>query len=98
MDFGAKTLGGGGSQSQISLTSPAGVTHNVNSFSYAGFSGDASVNLAPHMAGSNWTGTTLKLSTVGGVTAGAASIDVRWDTGFGTKYGGPVSGTLGSAP
>jgi hypothetical protein len=92
IDFGAKTLGGG--SSQISLTSPAGVTHNVNSFSYAGLSGDAVVDLASHMAGSNWTGTTLKLVDVGGATAGAATIDVRWDTGFGTKYGGPVSGSL----
>ncbi len=92
IDFGGRTLGGGGSH--IAMTSPANVNHGINSFSYANLTGDAVVNLAPHMAGSTWTGTTLKLVNAGGQAAGAASIDVRWNTGVPPTYGGPVTGPL----
>ncbi len=96
IDFGARTMGGGGAGfSDINLGSPAGATGTINQFSYANLTGDAVVNLAPHISGAGtWTGTTLKLENAGGVAAGAASIDVRWNTGVPPTYGGVVTGPL----
>jgi len=93
INFGAKTLGGG--SSQIQMTSPASYTGSITSQSYAGLTGDAVKSLTVS-GGADWTGTTVKLLTAGGVVAGSASIDVRaQDLSFqSTVYGGPVSGSL----
>jgi hypothetical protein len=91
-------LGGGGSSSQISLESPLSVTGTINQFSYSGYSGTAAIDLSPNITGSEWAGTTLKLTNVGDAPAGAATIDVRYSTIAGQTYGGPLTGPLGSAP
>ena len=95
IDFGAKTIGGGSSNISV-----AGVYNGSDSIllsSYAGLSGDAVTPLSLSAASNNWTGTTLKLLSPGGVTAGAASIDVRVQSTSGSglpQYGGPVGGIL----
>ncbi len=99
INFGAKTLGGSGTSNQITLTSPSGVSGTIISQSYAGLSGDAvkSLSITPLGSG-DFTGTTVKLLTAGGVVAGAASIDVRVIDTSGafptTTFGGPVGGSL----
>jgi hypothetical protein len=93
INFGAKTLGGG--SSHIVLTSPANVTGNLSSVtSYGGLTGNAVTSLS--ISGSdNWSGTTIKLLNSGGVTAGAATLDVRVvPSASPTTYGGAVSGSL----
>jgi len=95
INFGAKTLGGG--TSSISMTSPASISGNIVSLSYASFTGEGAKSLSITSANGNFTGTTVKLLTAGGVTAGAATIDVRgFDTTVGSipTYGGPVTGGL----
>ena len=96
VNFGARTVGGGGSN--VSLTSASGASGTISAFSYAGLGGDAKYTPTIIGASSNWTGTTIKLLNAGGVAAGAASIDVRVVDTFGpnptTTFGGPVSGTL----
>lgn len=93
IDFANKTFGGGGSN--IDLPGVAGVNGSIVSTSYAALTGDAKTSLTMSGAG-DWTGTTLKLINAGGVPAGQASIDVRWQTNTGpvTNYGGPISGPL----
>lgn len=96
VDFGARTLGGG--SSSISTPGASGSSGNIQSFSYAALSGDAKYSPGITSAAGNWTGTTIKLLNTGGVTAGAASIDVRVIDTFGPNpsqtFGGPVTGTL----
>ncbi len=96
IDFGAKTVGGG--SSSISLPAVSGSGSILNQ-SYAGLTGDAVKNLnvsgSGFFSGSGFQ-TQLKLLNAGGVTAGAASIDVRWSTSASGQpiFGGPVSGGL----
>ena len=95
IDFGARTVGGG--SSSLSLPGASGATGNISTLNYAGLTGDA--KFTPSFSGlSNWTGTTIKLLDAGGVTAGAASIDVHVFSTFGpnpnVEFGGPVTGTL----
>lgn len=96
VDFGAKTIGGG--SSTIALPGPAAITGNIATFNYAGLTGDAKYTPTISSPAGVWTGTTIKLLDTGGVTAGAASIDVRVVNTLGpnpsTQYGGPVTGTL----
>lgn len=92
IDFANRTLGGSGST--IVLTSP-GTTGNIGTISYANLTGDAVLNLAPSISGAGtWTGTSLKLENAGGKAAGAASIDVRWNTGIAPDYGGTLTAPL----
>lgn len=94
IDFGARTVGGGGSK--IELGSPVSATGTIGILSYANLSGEATANLAPVISGAGtWTGTSLKLLDSGGVTAGAASLDVRFFDGSTSQtYQGAVSGSL----
>lgn len=93
IDFGAKTIGGG--SSNISVAGVYNGSDNILQSSYAGLSGDAVTALSMPGALNNWTGTTLKLIDTGGVTAGAASIDVRVQSTTGPpQYGGAVTGSL----
>ncbi|UPT73287.1 MAG: hypothetical protein M0D55_15570 [Elusimicrobiota bacterium] len=99
INFAAKTLGGG--SSSISLTSPASVSGSFTTQSYASLTGDAVLDYggagAISSANGNWTGTTIKLLTSGGQTAGAASLDVRvFNTSVGSNptYGGVTAGPL----
>ncbi len=95
IDFGAKTLGGGSS----SISHTLGGSGTIISQSYAGLSGDATKSLTIS-GGGTWNNspnfdTTVKLLNAGGVTAGQASIDVRWQTSSGQPiYGGQISGGL----
>ncbi len=92
IDFGGKQISGG----TIDMTSPASFSGTINSGqSYATLTGDATMSLGV-TGGANWSGTTLKLLNSGGVTAGAASIDVRAISLTATPptYGGAVIGTL----
>jgi hypothetical protein len=91
IDFANKTLGGGSSNITMPSPGPGGAT-TISQFSYASFTGNAVHDLDPQLAG-NWAGTTLKLLDAGGLTAGAASIDVRWNTGIPPDFGGTVYGT-----
>lgn len=94
IDFAARTIGGGGST--IVLGSPANTSGSIGSTSYAGLSGDATLNLQPQVSGAGtWSKVDLKLLDSGGITAGAASIDVRWSSSVGVfpTYGGSVTGT-----
>ena len=93
IDFGAKTIGGG--SSNISLAGVYNGSDNILQSSYAGLTGDAKTALSMPGALNTWTGTTLKLLNTGGVTAGAASIDIRVQSTTGPpQYGGPVTGSL----
>lgn len=99
INFGAKTLGGSGAANQITLTSPSGVSGTITSQSYASLTGDAVKSLSVTPLGSgDFTGTTVKLLTAGGVVAGSASIDVRVIDTSGsfptTTFGGVVGGSL----
>lgn len=94
IDFAARTIGGGGST--ITLGSPANTTGSIGSTSYSSLSGDATLNLQPLISGAGtWSKADLKLLDSGGLTAGAASIDVRWTSSVGVlpTYGGSVTGT-----
>ncbi len=98
IDFGAKTFGGNGSTIMVSQ---AGSPANINSVSYAGFSGDAKHTFSggqiggPGVYTSGAGGTSIKFLDAGGVTGGAVSLDVRWQTNSGQPYfGGEVSGNL----
>ncbi len=96
IDFAAKTVGGG--TSNIAMTNGGG-SGSILSQSYANLTGDAVKNLNVSGSG-NFSGsgfqTVLKLENAGGVTAGAATIDVRWSTSASGQpiFGGPVSGSL----
>lgn len=96
IDFGAKTLGGG--SSNITLTGAYNATSNntIQSLNYSSKTGDAVTSLTLNGgAVHNWSGTSLKLLDTGGVTAGAASIDVRVQSTTGPpQYGGAVTGSL----
>lgn len=95
IDFGAKTVGG--LSSEIKLTAPANFIGTIAApQSYANLTGVATMPLNVS-GGANFTGTTLKLLNMGGVTAGAATVDVRAfnTSASGTTYGGPVTGPLG---
>jgi hypothetical protein len=90
INFAARTLGGG--TSGITLTNPS-TTGNISSLSFASLSGDASTPLSITGFG-NWSGTSVKLLDVGGVTAAAASVDIRFvDTSTSQSYRGEVTGT-----
>jgi len=98
VDFGARTLAGGGSA--ITMTAGGGGinTSSIGSLSYASLSGDALVDLSSVISApaGNFNGTTLKLINSGGVTAGTASLDVRAvnTSSPGTTLGGAVTGSL----
>ncbi|MDD5302876.1 MAG: FecR family protein [Elusimicrobia bacterium] len=97
IDFGAKTVGGG--SSYVQLPGASGADGTIQLSSYAGLTGDA--KYTPSITGTgDFTGTTIKLLNTGGVTAGAASIDVRAVNTFGTNpsttFGGPVTAPLGN--
>lgn len=96
IDFGAKTLGGG--SSNITLTGAYNATSNntIQSLNYSSLTGDAVTSLTLNGGAQHvWSGTTLKLLDTGGVTAGAASIDVRVQSTTGPpQYGGAVTGSL----
>ena len=96
VDFGAKTLGGGASS--ISLPGAAAATGaTISAFSYSSLTGASKTSLSI-VSPANWSGTTLQLLNAGGVTAGAASVDVRVINTLGpnptTTFGGPVAGVL----
>ena len=99
IDFAAKTLGGG--SSSIVLTAPASITGNISSpVSYAGLSGPAVFTFSQpaniSSASGDFTGTSIKLLNSGGVTAGAASVDLKaFNTGSpAVIYGGTVGAPL----
>ncbi|MCM2305329.1 MAG: FecR family protein [Elusimicrobia bacterium] len=96
VDFGAKTIGGG--SSAITLTGVYNVSSNntIQQLNYSSLTGDAVTSLTVNGGGVySWSGTSLKLIDSGGVTAGAASIDVRVQGTTGPpQYGGPVTGSL----
>ncbi|MEK7233991.1 MAG: FecR family protein [Elusimicrobiota bacterium] len=94
IDFGARTVGGG--SSNISLTSPASFSGTIGSQSYANMTGLATMPLSVTSGTGNFNGTSLKLLNTGGVTAGAATIDVRVISSLSIPplYGGPVTGSL----
>ena len=94
IDFGARTVGGG--VSNISLTSPASFSGTIGSQSYANMTGLATMPLSVTSGTGNFNGTSLKLLNTGGVTAGAATIDVRVISSLSIPplYGGPVTGSL----
>jgi len=99
INFGARTLGGG--SSNIVLTAPASITGTISSpISYAALGGAASISFIQSStifsAAGNFGGTTINLLNSGGVTAGAASVDLK---AFATSnpsviYGGSVGSTL----
>lgn len=94
IDFGQKTLGGTGSQ--IIMSGAVSDTGNISTLNYGSpaLSGDAKASLTISASGS-FAGTQVKLLDAGGVTAGAASLDVRYQfTGGDPIYGGPVTGAL----
>jgi hypothetical protein len=93
IDFLGKTVGGG--SSAIILGSPANTSGSIGVTSFP-LSGEAKLNLQPSISGAGtWSKADLKLLDSGGVTAGAASIDVRWSSSVGIfpTYGGEVTGT-----
>lgn len=96
IDFGAKTLGGGASNITLTGTYNATSNNTIQSLNYSSLSGDAVTSLTLNGgAVHNWSGTSLKLIDTGGVTAGAASIDVRVQSTVGPpQYGGAVTGSL----
>jgi hypothetical protein len=96
VDFGARTIGGGGSS--ISMTGNGINTSSFGSLSYAALSGNAVIDITSALssAGGTYNTSTLTLLNTGGVTAGAATLDVRAVNTFfaGTVLGGPVTGSL----
>jgi hypothetical protein len=94
VDFGAKTLGGG--TSFINMAAP-GINGTFSSAqSYGSLSGDAKINIGGSIsaAGGNFTGTELKLLNSGGVTAAAATLDLKaFNTSNSQTYGGTATGT-----
>ncbi|MDP3543341.1 MAG: FecR domain-containing protein [Elusimicrobiota bacterium] len=96
VDFGAKTLGGGSSAITLSGVFNVSSNNQIQSLNYSSLSGDAVTSLTLNGGPSyNWSGTSLKLLNTGGVTAGAASIDVRVQSTTGPpQYGGAVTGSL----
>lgn len=88
VDFAAKTVGSA-SGSTIVMTSPASSSSNINVTSYAGRSGAATMPL--NFSSGQYSGT-VNLLNAGGVTAGAAVIDVRYNSG--SIFGGSVGGSL----
>lgn len=96
IDFGAKTLGGGSSNITLTGTYNATSNNTIQSLNYSSLSGDAVTSLTLNGGAQHvWSGTSLKLLDTGGVTAGAASIDVRVQSTTGPpQYGGAVTGSL----
>lgn len=96
IDFGAKTLGGGSSNITLSGAYNVSSNNTIQQLNYSSLSGDAVTSLTLNGGGLyNWSGTSLKLLDTGGVTAGAASIDVRVQSTVGPpQYGGAVTGSL----
>jgi hypothetical protein len=96
VNFGAKTLGGGGSNITLSGTFPVSSNNTIQQLNYSSLTGDAVTSLTLNGGGLyNWSGTSLKLLDTGGVTAGAASIDIRVQNTVGPpQYGGAVTGSL----
>lgn len=95
INFAAKTLGGG--SSFINMGAPSVNGTMPSPFSYASLSGAASADIGGFIStpGGNYTGTTIKLLDAGGVTAGAASLDVKaFNTSSSQTFGGTAGGTL----
>lgn len=95
INFGARTIGGG--SSTIDLPGASGANGSILSTSYAGLSGDAVTSLSVSGSG-DFTGTSVKLLTSGGVVAGSASLDVRAIYSSGPNpsqtYGGALTAPL----
>lgn len=95
INFGARTIGGG--SSNISLPGASGASGSIASIPYGGLSGDAVTSLSVSGSG-DFTGTSVKLLTSGGVVAGSASVDVRAIYSSGPNpsqtYGGSLAAPL----
>jgi hypothetical protein len=94
INFGAKTVGGG--SSSINMQAPGIVGTLLSPVSYGGLTGNATIDLGASISapGGNFTGTSLTLLNTGGVTAGAAQLDLKaFNTSNSQTYGATVVGT-----
>lgn len=96
VDFGAKTLGGGGASSNITVTGgPSAASTNINSFSYSSLSGAATVSMGNNITYlSNYfffPTANLKLVNKDGIAAKTAVIDLQ--VGSGPYATGSISGS-----
>lgn len=98
VDFGSKIIGGAGSS--ITMTPGGGGINSssISGASYASLTGEAKLDMTSMISAAtgNFNGTTLTLINSGGVTAGAALLDVRAvnTSALSTTLGGEVNGTL----
>jgi hypothetical protein len=76
INFANRTIGGAGST--IVLAGATSVTGNVASLNFSALQGDAASSLSVSGGPGTWSGTSLKLLDVGGVTAAAASVDIKY--------------------
>ncbi|HXS99343.1 MAG TPA: FecR domain-containing protein [Elusimicrobiota bacterium] len=90
VNFGARTLGGGGST--LTLTGSFPDTASIQSINYANLSGNALVT--PVLSGSKtYTSTSLSLQNEGGIPAKTATLSFTVSTGAGPTSSGSVTGT-----
>lgn len=88
IDFGARTIGGPGAGGSTIVTSQT--TGIVDQFSYDSLSGNAKVNLLPHLSAGSFQAASLQLVNKEGVVAKTAVVDATFNTGFGPSSSATV--------
>ncbi len=94
IDFANRTVGGSGSN--ITMAGTHSATGSINVLSYAALQGDAvgTTSMSPSVGVGTWQNASIKLLDVGGVTAGAASVEFRiTNSSPAFDYRGEVTGS-----
>lgn len=80
IDFGARTFGGGGASSSLSMTGSVTATDNINLTSFSSLSGNATHTLSgANHTNTAFNGTTLTFKNSEGVIANEVAVNLQWD-------------------